>query len=155
MNRYLSCLTLSAALLLPGLATARPVTIHTTLKEYGGGGAYLALYLTDPSGAFVRTLWVAGKSSKYHKHLKDWNKASGGKSPAINGITGASVGAGRTLTVTVELADALIDAGYTIHVDAAAEDLRDSPRDISVPLTTTGTRQASGRSYVDNLRYEL
>jgi hypothetical protein len=155
MNRYLSCLTLSAALLLPGLAMARPVTIHTTLKDYGGDGAYLALYLTDPSGAFFRTLWVAGKKSKYYKHLKDWNLAAGGMPAAIDGITGASVGAGRSLTVTVELEDALFDAGYTLHVDAAAEDLRDSPRDLSVPLTTTGTRKASGRSYVDNLRYEL
>lgn len=155
MNRYLSCLTLSAALLLPGLATARPVTIHTTLKDYGGDGAYLALYLTDASGAFSRTLWVAGKKSKYYKHLKDWNQAAGGTPAAIDGITGASVGAGRSLTVTAEIEDALLDAGYTLHVDAAAEDLRDSPRDASVPLTTTGTREASGRIYVDKLRYEL
>ena len=60
---------------LPGLATARPVTLTTTLKNYGGDGAYLAVYLTDPSGAYVRTLWVAGKKSKYYKHLSDWHRA--------------------------------------------------------------------------------
>ena len=46
----------------------------------------------------------------------------------IDGITGASVGEGRSLKMTVDLADALIDAGYKLNVDAAAEDMRDSPR---------------------------
>lgn len=154
MNRALSCLTLSAALLLPGLADARPVTIQTTLKDYGGNDAYLALYLTDASGAYVRTLWVAGKKSKYYKHLKEWNKAAG-RSAAINGITGASVGSGRSLEVTVELEDALIDAGYTLQVDAAVEDQRDSPRDASVPLGSSGPHEANGRSYVDRLSYSF
>lgn len=154
MNHPLRCLTLSIALLLPGLADARPVTIQTTLKDYGGNDAYLALYLTDASGAYARTLWVAGKKSKYYKHLKDWNQAAG-KSAALNGITGASVGSGRSLTVTVELEDALIDAGYTLHVDAAVEDQRDSPRDASVPLVSGGNQQASGRSYVDRLSYRF
>ena len=40
----------------------------------------------------------------------------------VDGITGASVGSGRTLEVSMDLADALFDAGYTLHVDAAAED---------------------------------
>ena len=63
MNKLLSCLAVSAALALPGLASARPVTVTTTLKNYGGDGAYLAVYLTDASGAHVRTLWVAGAKS--------------------------------------------------------------------------------------------
>ena len=73
MKTLVSVLALSTALALPGLASARPVTLTTTLKNYGGDGAYLAVYLTDPSGAYVRTLWVAGKKSKYYKHLPDWH----------------------------------------------------------------------------------
>lgn len=156
MKRTLSCLALSAAMAVPAIAMARPVTINTTLKNYGGDGAYLAIYLTDAKGAYVRTLWVAGKKSKYYKHLTDWNKATGGKSSEINGITGASVGEGKTLKVTVELEDALFDAGYTINVDAAAEDMRDSPRDISVPLTKAGAGQSvAGRRYVGGFTYGL
>ena len=71
MKRNLAIIALSTALVLPGIAMARPVTVTTTLKNYGGDGAYLALYLTDASGAYVRTLWVAGKKSKYYKHLTD------------------------------------------------------------------------------------
>ena len=156
MKRTLSCLALSAALAVPGLAMARPVTVSTTLKNYGGDGAYLALYLIDAKGAYVRTLWVAGEKSKYYKHLTDWYKATGGKSSEINGITGASVGEGKTLKVTVELEEALFDAGYKINVDAAAEDMRDSPREISVPLTKAGAGQSvAGRRYVGGFTYGL
>ena len=156
MKTLVSGLALTTALALPGLASARPVTLTTTLKNYGGDGAYLALYLTAPSGAHVRTLWVAGEKSKYHKHLTDWYRATGGGRKQIDGITGASVGAGRSLKVTVELADALFDAGYKLNVDAAAEDMRDSPRDVSVPLTKAGAgKPTAGRRYVAGFTYGL
>lgn len=156
MNKIAPILALTSAIVLPGLATARPVTLTTTMKNYGGDGAYLALYLTDPSGAHVRTLWVAGEKSKYHKHLTDWYRATGGSRAQIDGITGASVGEGRSLKVTVELADALIDAGYKLNVDAAAEDMRDSPRDVSVPLTKAGAgKPTAGRRYVAGFTYGL
>ena len=154
MKTILSCLALSTALSLPSLAAARPVTLTTSLKNYSGDGAYLALYLTDASGAYVRTLWVAGKKSKYYKHLSDWYGATASKNSEINGITGASVGAGRELNITVDLADALFDAGYKINIDAAAEDMKDSPRDISVPLTKAGAGQRMvGRRYVAGFTY--
>jgi hypothetical protein len=156
MKTLVSVLALSTALALPGLASARPVTLTTTLKNYGGDGAYLAVYLTDPSGVYVRTLWVAGKKSKYYKHLSDWHRATGGSPSQINGLTGASVGEGRSLKVTADLADALFDAGYKLNIDAAAEDMRDSPRDISVPLTKAGAgKPVSGRSYVAGFTYGL
>ena len=156
MMKIIPVLALSSALALPGLAAARPVTLTTTLKNYGGDGAYLALYLTDASGAYVRTLWVAGGKSKYYKHLVDWHRATAGSRSEINGLTGASVGAGRTLTVTADLADALFDAGYKLNVDAAAEDMQDSPRDISVPLTTAGAgKPVAGRRYVAGFTYGL
>jgi len=156
MKTLVSGLALTTALALPGLASARPVTLTTTLKNYGSDGAYLALYLSDPSGAHVRTLWVAGEKSKYHKHLTDWYRATGRGRGQIDGITGASVGAGRSLKVTVDLADALFDAGYKLNVDAAAEDMQDSPRDVSVPLTTAGAgKPVAGRRYVADFSYGL
>lgn len=154
MKQIIPIVALTSALVLPGLAAARPVTLTTTLKNYGGDGAYLALYLTDPSGAHVRTLWVAGQKSKYYKHLTDWQRATAGSGAQIDGITGASVGAGRSLKVTVDLADALFDAGYKLNVDAAAEDMQDSPRDVSVPLTKAGAgKPVAGRRYVAGFTY--
>lgn len=156
MKTTLTALALTTALVLPGLAMARPVTFTTTLNNYGGDGAYLALYLTDASGAYAGTLWMAGGKSKYYDSLSGWYRATGGDARQIDGITGASVGAGRTLEITLDLADALIDAGYTLHVDAAVEDMRDSPDDVAVPLTSAGAGQAApGRRYVASLRYDM
>ncbi|TAN13996.1 MAG: DUF2271 domain-containing protein [Burkholderiaceae bacterium] len=146
----------ACAMALPMLAHSRPVTISTTLKNYGGNGAYLAVYLTDAKGAYARTLWVAGGKAKYYKHLSDWTRLSAGDAKRLDGVTGASVGAGRTLKVTADLADALIDAGYEIRVDAAAEDMRESPSEVRVPLTAGGSGKAqAGKQYIQSLTYQL
>jgi hypothetical protein len=99
---------------------------------------------------------MAGAKSKYYEHLSDWYRATAGNPAEINGITGASVGAGRELSITLDLADALFDAGYVLHVDAAVEDMRDSPAEIVVPLTSDGASQANrGRRYIAAFTYDM
>ena len=156
MKSLLAALALTTALTVPGYAMARPVTLTTTLNDYGGNGAYLALYVTDASGKYAGSLWMAGGKSKYYQHLADWYRATNGDTAQVNGITGASVGAGRTLKITLDLADALFDAGYTLHIDAAVENMRDSPNDVAVPLTSAGADQpVRGRRYVASFTYGL
>ena len=146
----------ACVLALPAVAQARQLTLTTQLKNYGGDGAYLAVYLTDAKGAYAGTLWVAGGKAKYYKHLADWNRLSARDAQRLNGVTGASVGAGRTLKVTADLADALIDAGYEIRIDAAVEDMRDSPSEIRVPLTTQNAgKPQAGKQYIQTLTYQL
>lgn len=154
MKPILAALALTTALTLPGAAMAKPVTLTAKLNNYGGNGAYLAVYVTDANKAYVGSLWMAGSKSKYYRHLADWYRATGGDTAQVNGITGASVGSGRTLEVTLDLADALFDAGYTLHIDAAVEDMRDSPNDVAVPLTSGGMGKAvKGRRYVSSFSY--
>ena len=156
MKPLLAALALSTALTMPGLAIAKPVTLTTTLNNYGGDGAYLAFYVTDAKGAYAGSLWVAGGKSKYYEHLSGWYRATGGNTAEINGITGASVGAGQSLKITLDLADALFDAGYKLHIDASAEDMRDSPSEIVVPLTSAGAGQpVSGRRYIRTFTYDM
>ena len=145
----LTTLAAACALAVPALAHSRQVTLTAQLKNYGGDGAYLAAYLTDAKGVYAGTLWVAGGKAKYYKHLSDWNRLSSGDAKRLNGVTGASVGAGRTLKVTANLAD-------EIHMDAAVEDMRDSPSEIRVPLTTgnAGKPQA-GKQYLQSLTFQL
>ncbi len=155
MKSTLSALALSAAIAIPGAVSAKPVTLTTELKNYGGDGAYLAIYVTDTSGAYKGTLWMAGSKSKYYKHLTDWFRATGGDPAQISGITGASVGAGRTLKITLDLSDALFDAGYELRIDASAEDMRDSPLDVVVPLTSANSgKPARGRRYVNSFTFQ-
>ena len=152
----LSAVAAACALSVPAAAQSRPVTITATLKNYGGDGAYVAVYLTDAKGAYVRTLWVAGGKAKYHKHLSDWHRLSAGDGKRLQGVTGASVGPGRTLTVTSDLADALIDAGVEIRVDAAVEDMRDSPGEVRAPLTVAAAgKPQAGRQYIESLSFKL
>ena len=100
-------------------------------------------------------MWVAGTKSKYWRHLRDWYKASGGRAK-VDGVSGASVGAGQTLRATVEIADALLDAGYEIHVDTAVEDMAENPSEVVVPLTTgDGGKAVAGKGYVASFRYTL
>jgi hypothetical protein len=156
MKSLLAALAVTTALTVPGLAMARPVTLTTTMNSYGGDGAYLVLYVTDAAGAYAGSLWMAGGKSKYYEHLTDWYRATGGDPAQINGITGASVGQGRTLEITLDLADTLFDAGYTLHIDAAVEDMRDSPNEVAVPLTTAGAgTPVNGRRYIASFTYDM
>lgn len=50
MKTFVLTCSLFAALALPVFAQARDVTFTTELQNYGGDGAYLALYLTDAAG---------------------------------------------------------------------------------------------------------
>jgi len=141
-----------AVLALPTAAAARPVTIATTMKAYGGPGAYAAIWVADAAGKYKGTLWMAGNSAKYWRHLADWQRASGGRASEVDGITGASVGSGKTLKITVDIADALIDAGYVVHVDTSVEDGRDVSADAVAPLATDQSgKSVAGKGYVKTL----
>ncbi|MFG1360103.1 MULTISPECIES: DUF2271 domain-containing protein [Xanthobacter] len=149
MKLFLPAVAATAALVTPVLAEARQVTFETTLKAYGGNGAYVALYVTDAAGAYKGTLWMAGGKAKYYRHLSDWQRASGGRAAEIDGITGASIGSGKTLKITLDLADAMIDAGYKVHVDTAVEDGTDNPSEVVAPLETAASGKAvPGKGYV-------
>ena len=156
MKKTTLSLCLASLIALPALVQAKPVTVTTQLKNYGGDGAYLAVYVTNAQGQYQKTLWVAGKKSKYYKELRDWARGSGLKASEFDGVSGASVGSGKTLKVTVDLADALIDAGYEIRVDTAVEDERNYSPDVRAPLTSAGAgKPTSGRGYVKSLTYDM
>lgn len=156
MKKIFATLSLAGVLALPGLVEARPVTLTTQLQNYGGNAAFLAFYVTDANGQYKKTLWVAGQKAKYYKDLRDWARGSGLKASEFDGVSGASVGSGESLKVTVELEDALIDAGYEIRVDSAVEDMRNTPADVRAPLTTEGAgKPLTGRGYVKSFTYDM
>lgn len=155
MKHAWTAAAVAGAMAAPSIASARQVAIETQLADYGGDGAYVAIYVTDRSGRYQSTLWVAGTKAKYWRHLGDWYRATGGKAK-VDGMSGASVGAGKTLRVTVDVADALLDAGYEIHVDTAVEKMKENPSEVVVPLTKAGAgKPVTGRGYVKSFRYTL
>lgn len=153
MNKIIVALLLCTALVAPASAIAREVTIDAKLVNYSGNAAYLAVYLTKPDGSYDSTLWVSGTKQRYLGELSGWVSAMRGAGVTtlnLDGITGASVGGGQTLTVKADLADALIDAGYTIHVDTAVEHGGIYSDDAVAPLSST-TEPVDGTGYVSKL----
>ncbi len=154
MKKFAATLVLATSIALPALAEAKTVTLNTTLKSYGGNGAYLAIYLTDAQGKFHSTLRVSGRKTKYYSHLRDWSRGNANRN--IDGITGASVGSGQSLKVSVDVADALIDAGYQIRIDSSVENGRDYPTDVVVPLTSANAgKSTSGKGYVQSFTFDM
>lgn len=103
----------------------------------------LALSVTDAQSACAGTLWLAGTKSKYYDSLAGWYRATGGDPALTDGITRASVGVDMTPEITLDLVEALFDAGYTLHVDTAIKDMRDSSDDVTIPLATQSARGQS------------
>ena len=151
MKKLAAMLMLATALVAPGVAMAKDVTIEAQMVRYSGNSAYLAVYLTDAAGAYQQTLWVSGRKTRYLGELRGWVEGvSKAGSITLDGISGASVGGGQTLTVHADLADALIDAGYQIHVDSAVEDGGAYTDDAVIGLTS-GSASVDGTGYVSKL----
>ena len=56
----------------------------------------------------------------------------------------------------LDLADALIDAGYQIRIDGAVENMSERPAEVVVPLTSAGAGQAvAGKGYVKSFVYDM
>ena len=156
MNKYLASATLASAFILPAAAQATPITFSTTMANYGGSQAYMVMYVTDASGAYQGSLWMSGSRSKYYRDLRKWYRATGGNAAEVDGITGASVGSGRTLNVTLDLSDALFNAGYQLHIDTAVEDMGGAPSDVVVPLKTNKAGQAiSGKRFIRTFSFKM
>lgn len=154
IKSLIAALAITTAMTLP--AFAKTVTLTTNMAQYGGRGAYIALYLTDAKGGFAGTVWMAGGKTRYYRHLTDWSRLTGGGNIDVSAVTGASVGSGQSVSFSVDMADALFDAGYTLHMDAAAEEMRESPNEIAVPLTTAGNGKTSlGKNYIADFTYKF
>lgn len=135
---------------------AAQLRLTATMRRYSGPPAYLAVYVTDARGRYQATVQVFGEKTQYYPHLSRWMRGVGPLSVALDGVTGASVGSGRGLEISVELADALIDAGMQLRVDAAAENIADEPAEIVAPLerTAAGT-EFEGRGLIARFRFEM
>lgn len=156
MKKALSIIAIVTTLLIPSLAQAKSITLTTLLGEYSGKAAYVAIYLTNAEGKYEQTLWVAGSKTRYYRALRGWAQGSGIKSSEYDGKTGATIASNGTSSIELDLNDALIDAGYQIHIDVAAEGNRPSRDDIVIELTTDNAGQAvKGANYIRSFDYKF
>lgn len=156
MKKTLSALMLATALVSPSLAMAREVTISTTIADYYGPNTYLAVYITKPDGSYDSTVWVAGSRPGYYRHLRGWYREIVQAGGGIDGITGASVGPGRTLTLKTDLADAVLNAGYKLHVDTAVENFGAYTDDAVVTLDSAQSgKPVAGSGFIKDVTVKM
>jgi hypothetical protein len=149
MKKLTAILLLATAFSVPGLAYAKDASLAIQMTGFQGPPAYLAVYLAKPDGTYDSTLWVAGGRTEYYRHLRGWIRGVSNTNERIDAVTGASVGSGRTMQVGITIADALIDAGYTIHVDSAVEHGAEYRDDAVLPVDMANSGQVvSGSGYV-------
>lgn len=150
MKKFLAILMLGTALVAPSATYAAQVNLSGQMRSYSGPEAYLAVYLAKPDGSYDSTLYVAGRKSRYYRDLSGWARyASRDATLNLDGITGASVGSGRSFSINIDLSDALIDAGYTIHIDSAVEHQGSAADDVVIPLNRSYSGVAQpGRGFI-------
>lgn len=154
--KIFSILTIAVALVMSTFVQAQEITFTTTLKNYDGKNAYLAMYLTDADGGYQQTLWVSGNVKKYYRQLSGWARASGLKSSEYDGRTGATVQSGSAHTITLDVDNSLIDSGYQIRIDSAIEHKRSGRDEVVVDLTTEGVgKSTKGNTYVESFNYNF
>ena len=120
MNKTALSFALAGISALPAISQAREINLSTTLQEYRGNEAYLAIYVTDAQGAYQRTLWVAGKKAKYYRHLRDWAQGGGNRPAEFDGLTGETRADGSTFE---QYFGKVLDPRFLLDVGVEAVDL--------------------------------
>ena len=142
MSIFTKSAAFAVAIALGGPLQAKPLTVTVQMGNFSGPPAYAAAYITDAQGNYVSTLYVAGQKSKYQADLRTWYRLIRRSGKGIDGTTGASVGRGRQFSTTVNVRDAMLNAGYTLHVETGVEDYGVQADDAVVPLNDASNGQA-------------
>lgn len=154
--KIITTFTFITALSLSTFLQAKEVTFITTLDDYEGKNAYLAMYITSAEGEYQQTLWVSGEKKKYYSSLRGWARASGLKNSEYDGRTGATIPSGKSYTITTDVDDALIDTGYQIRIDSSIEGQMSGRDDIIVNLTRQGVGESTpGNYYIESFIYKF
>ena len=157
MKKPMYAFALVAAMTLaPAVSNAKTVNVTVNLKQYNGYPAFLAVYLTDAQGHYKETIHLAGFPLGYFGHLRHWLRESRGQVPNLDSITGASVGPGQTLQFSADIADALLNAGYQIHIDDASEWMMEVPNDAVVSLDAQNAgKPVPGKTYIQDMSFTM
>lgn len=136
------------------MSLAREVSFKTVMNSYGGKGAYLAFYLTDQDGQYIKTLWVAGQKAKYYNHLSGWARGSRLFPGEYDAVTGASMSRGMMIKITLNVDDQYIDSGLILKIDSSVEHMRDYRDDVIVPFTAEHSGIAkTGKGFIKSFTF--
>ncbi len=152
MKTTLLAATLALSLVVAADAEAKSLSIDLKMADYSGRQAFLVAYVVDGKGKYVSTLYAAGSNEKYFEHFDRWFRLFQRARRGVDGTTGASIGAGAATTVSVDVPDSVLNAGYTLRLESAVENQYYVPDEVAVPLDDAHNGKAmSGKSYVSSM----
>lgn len=141
--------------LAPGITAAKESTFLVQLNDYDGHEAYFSLYLVDPQGKYVRTLYVSGDEERWYPDQPRWWKYVGRAAEDVSAVAGASTAPGDRSVIRIDLEEEVLDAGYSVRVDTSVEDQNNFPTDVETPLSAELQRdKIPGTGYVRYLRFK-
>lgn len=123
------------------------------LTNYQGEGAYMAISLINPEGAYEKTLYVMGQDEEWYPDMTEWWSFSQKEKTDIDGISGATVAGGERTICLFEVDDAKLDKGYTLRFETAVEDQKYVVDDVEVPFTSENVKgKFEGKGYIRYIR---
>lgn len=132
-----------------------PVTFKCLIQmmNYTGERAYVVVSLIDPSGEYVKTLYLQGDDKEWFPDLKNWWGFSNGNNENIDAITGATIGNGQRNIISLSFDQAQVNNGYTIRFESAVENQEYFSIDAEVALETSTIRnKVDGKGYIRHIR---
>jgi Predicted periplasmic protein (DUF2271) len=152
MKSTLLAATLALSLTVAAEVDAKPLSIDIKMADYGGRQAFLVAYLVDAKGHYISTLYAAGSNGRYFEHFDRWYRMFQRARGKIDGTTGASMGAGATTTISVDVPDSAFNAGNTLRLESAVESQYYVPDEAAISLEDASNGKATaGKQYVSSL----
>ena len=131
------------------VAQSRAVTLDLTMSNYAGRPAFVVAYVVDAKGKYLSTVFAAGSNARYFEHLDRWFRMFSRAHTGVDGMTGASIGAGQSSQVTVDVADSLFNAGNTLRIETAVENQYYVPDEAAMALDDANSgASVAGKTYV-------
>ena len=126
------------------------------MVNYTGEGAYIAISLLNPEGAYEKTLYVHGDDDEWYFDITEWWNFYGKKRSDIDAITGATISGGKRSITLIEIDDDKIDKGYKIRFETAVEDQEYYKDDVEFELTSESIKgKVEGKGFIRYIRMIL
>ncbi|WP_103863622.1 DUF2271 domain-containing protein [Aquimarina sp. I32.4] len=161
MNRIYKTITTIGfvALMCTTLAFTSSNNTHVTYKcivqltNYSGEGAYIAVSLINPDGAYEKTLYMFGDDEEWYPDFKEWWPFFNAKKENIDAITGESIIGGERKIISLKMDSSKIDAGYKLRFETAVEDKEYYSNDAEVVFSSESIKnKVAGNGYIRYIR---
>ncbi len=123
------------------------------MKNYAGEGAYVAISLLNPKGAYVKTLYIQGDDDEWYHDITEWWNFQGSVHAEIDGITGATISGGNRAISHINIDNDKINKGYRIRFETAVEDKEYYKDDVEFELTSQSVKsKTEGKGFIRYIR---